>query len=77
MSKLPGATSEGGFQFYLLMTTVSEMHPVFVMAGHCHQPQLSATVAQPSQQTMPEADPGGDPREQRNPPFAQNIKIDF
>ncbi len=53
MSKLPGATSEGGFQFYiLLMTTVSEMHPVFVMAGHCHQPQLSATVAQPSQQTM-------------------------
>ncbi len=24
-----------------------------------------------------EADPGGDPREQRNPPFAQNIKIDF
>ncbi len=23
------------------------------------------------------ADPGGDPREQRNPPFAQNVRIDF
>ena len=23
------------------------------------------------------ADPGGDPREQRNPPFAQNIRIDI
>ncbi len=23
------------------------------------------------------ADPGGDPREQRNPPFAQNVRTDF
>ncbi len=40
-----------GFQFYLLMTTVSpstrahsEMHSVFVMAGHCHRPLLSAQL---------------------------------
>ncbi len=38
----------------------SEMHSAFVMAGHCHQPQSSATVAQPSQQT-PTATPVGNP----------------